>query len=541
MQRLGSARFGRSTLPRLGQILLISWLLLLGGIELLGRRTGSDLFEACGWLLVGVACVITGAVHAAQPQYPLVVARKRLSRRINRLLESLRNYGIDFRDSPAYPTRVPAGWSTLLTVCGAAVLVGAVVSPWMPGLARGWLADRVYLVWLAIWGVLMIGSLASIALYSFLIWGGVHDQFVERQKPAHPRPMEGEFATLTGIAIAVILSAYWLSPAIAMVALAGLVVVHTAAVLVSGPGMTLSWRHRSTGVLYRLDGRWMLWIQWIAPWAATTALLLMTTPSDQHSTSAMAETPLLTAVGRLHAWVAVAGSVVITLLSVRYTCLANWGNPARGPNHEPSFDMPPEIRRGEIIARRKIIKGLERLFKRAASSRGDTGTGYWIGLQHWYILGLSRDEEVAGVIHRDETVFDRIIGLPFYRVIPQSARHHYWQMLQSLEIDLMFVEKGVPFRRLTRVFRTIFELYDVHGGRQRAEERFFTGLPGIRVVLHDYDTVESPSHQLTKYPEADYDDISRARILHIFKDRGADEVEDFVPDNWEGQPLFSGT
>ena len=86
----------------------------------------------------------------------------------------------------------------------------------------------------------------------------------------------------------------------------------------------------------------------------------------------------------------------------------------------------------------------------------------------------------------------------------------------------------------------MFEIYDVHGGRQRAEEMHFTGLPGVRVLIHNFDLSDTPRHGRANYPEPDYEDVGRARILHVFKDRGETDIETPVPKSWEGTPVLSG-
>ncbi|MFO0918617.1 MAG: hypothetical protein U0872_09915, partial [Planctomycetaceae bacterium] len=83
----------------------------------------------------------------------------------------------------------------------------------------------------------------------------------------------------------------------------------------------------------------------------------------------------------------------------------------------------------------------------------------------------------------------------------------------------------------------MFEVYDVHGGRMRAEERHFTGLPGVRVLMHDFELGQSERFEKTAFPEPQYEEIGRARILHIFKDRGEFAVQDDVPDAADWTPV----
>ena len=40
---------------------------------------------------------------------------------------------------------------------------------------------------------------------------------------------------------------------------------------------------------------------------------------------------------------------------------------------------------------------------------------------------------------------------------------------------------------LERVLRVIAELYDVHGGKRKAEDLHFRGLPKVKVMIHEYE------------------------------------------------------
>jgi hypothetical protein len=113
-------------------------------------------------------------------------------------------------------------------------------------------------------------------------------------------------------------------------------------------------------------------------------------------------------------------------------------------------------------------------------------------------------------------------------------------MLRALEVDLIYVEHGVGHRKLEKVLRAAAELYDVHGGRRRAEEHHFRGVPKVRVMIHEY----APGNPFRSdaYPEPKFDDVSRFRVLHVFKDRGGEEerVEPPFDFSWEPSPLSIG-
>ncbi len=194
-------------------------------------------------------------------------------------------------------------------------------------------------------------------------------------------------------------------------------------------------------------------------------------------------------------------------------------------------------RRVEVQRRRQLVRGLEKLFKRLAGSRTAGGSGFWIGLQHPFILGMSRDDGRHVVWDRNSTVLDEIIGPPFHTVMTHAARYHYRQISSALQIDLVFVEDGVSLRRFIRVLRMMFEVYDVYGGRMRAEERHFTGLPGVRVIMHDFELGKAERLLKPAFPEPQYEEIGRARILHVFKDRGEFTVQDEVPDAADWTPV----
>jgi hypothetical protein len=49
----------------------------------------------------------------------------------------------------------------------------------------------------------------------------------------------------------------------------------------------------------------------------------------------------------------------------------------------------------------------------------------------------------------------------------------------------------------------------------------------VRVLIHEI-VLEEPLRQ-TRYPEPDYDGVGRARILHVFRDRGGEPERERTP------------
>jgi hypothetical protein len=125
--------------------------------------------------------------------------------------------------------------------------------------------------------------------------------------------------------------------------------------------------------------------------------------------------------------------------------------------------------------------------------------------------------------------------------MPPRVRQHWHAVLRAVQVDLVYIEDGVRFKALERVLRATLELYDVHAGRKRAEDLHFRGIPKVRVMIHEY--APGKAYETgSEYPEPKFTDLTRLRILHVFKDRGESEerVEPPADFSWEPQPLAFG-
>ena len=210
---------------------------------------------------------------------------------------------------------------------------------------------------------------------------------------------------------------------------------------------------------------------------------------------------------------------------------------------EGELDSPhlrERIARRDVIQRRRmLIRGLESIFRRAARVKKRSGSGYWLAPHLWFVDGLTRDQ----FDDEDTNVLDVIPPL-YYKAFPRAARQHFFEVSRALKVDLLYVEDGVGFRNLRRVLRVLFERYDIDGGRQPLSDVHFSGLPKVRVMLHDYDFQAPPLK--TKYPEPDYQHLGRVRILHVFRDRGDEEDQAVSPEepDWiftpEDSPVLVG-
>ena len=168
-------------------------------------------------------------------------------------------------------------------------------------------------------------------------------------------------------------------------------------------------------------------------------------------------------------------------------------------------------RRGDLLRRRHLRRTLERLLRQLARQGKGEDNGVWLAPHLWFATRLGRESE--------GDPFERKLP-PYRRVLDLAARRHLFEVLAALDVDLIFLEDGVSFAQLRRVWSLLFEFYDLFGARP-LEERHFAGVHGVRVLIHET-TLERPFRSST-YPEPDYEEIGRARVLHVFRDRGEEE------------------
>lgn len=191
-------------------------------------------------------------------------------------------------------------------------------------------------------------------------------------------------------------------------------------------------------------------------------------------------------------------------------------------------------RRDEIQVRRQFFRGLSKLFKRAAMFKGPGGGGFLLAPHWWFIEGMGR-EDAEGT---EEGSVPPLVGPPYHRVLQPRARQHAHRVLRATQVDMIFVEDGVTYKKVEKVLRVLTELYDVHGGKRRAEELHFRGVPKVRVMIHEYEP-DNPFRSEV-YPEPKFDDLSRIRVLHVFRDRGGHEERVEPPFDFSWTPAPAG-
>jgi len=586
MWRMPRQQFWREALT----LSAVAMLLLL--IEMLGRLNRSETFDAASGLVLILAVAMTVSWHR-RLRLRWTGRLALAGRRLWKSAQCWRfEWGLDLRREPPVPRGVPPALCvlplSLLGLCIAAVIWAAATG--MP--LRVLVVQASYVVYAAglmtLWAGLLTVLIVSAFLPAWTIMDMVksHTRWPERKAARWGAIGAAAFFTL-------VLAAALLLPAWVATALLSLVVL-IAVTLPWAPQTWYPdclWRNRagddrevrsiSLGALFSL--------QLVSVSLIPLALVLLALgPEAIGLTASGMASPISSALGRVTAWLAGGGLLVFLGLLAGHLGVARWYDPSRRADtsvhvsgvedadarsrirqklarqrwrvrfapqqprrtdvtvhvgeqnvegegtsgatfhvSEAELDNPrwrARIARRDVIQRRRMLtRGLQSIFKRAARRKKRSGSGYWVAPHYWFVDGLTRDQ----FDDEDTNVLDVIPPL-YYKAFPRAARRHFFEICRALEVDLIYVEDGVDFRNLRRVLRVMFERYDIDGGRQPLADIHFAGLPKVRVMLHDYDFQEPPLK--TKYPEPDYQHLGRVRILHVFRDRGADDEQATTPE-----------
>lgn len=578
-------------------------LALVVTLEIAGRQVTTDLHDALSALLLGFAGMLafTRQRDRAPGWVGSVVALVERARAWIRRFGF--EIGIDLRGTPPLPRKYPPAILALISLLTAWAVVLAFFAEGFPHNLRFVGSHVFYVGYLAglmaLWGAMIFAILLSI----FIPVAMIHDQFVMYFDGPGRRPRQWEHLAVFGYFAVIGLSGILLPPWVPLlICVAALTVNLLTTVIPSNPDVKFLWRQGNNSSISAIPwGRWVmceftivtLVIVNLALTASGGALL-------GEGTAAREIMPITSSLGMMMAWLApgalcalvtqtvlgrtrdparpcppvlhIQGAVAPQQQRMLRQLFTSRGWQVRfapaGPQPtdvcvalvtEPPAESPlvstrwplqvtsdvlgkPEllqrlVRRDEIQKRRRLVSGLERLFKTVARRQFRRGSGIWIAPHYWFVVGLSRDTHEDELDLNEGTILTGIIGPPYHRLFPRGARHHFYRMLRALQIDLIFVEDGVGFRRFCRVLRMMFEVYDMFGGRRKAHEVHFTGVPGTRVLIHEYQ-LDEPFRSET-YPEPDYENLARARILHVFRDRGEQEEPLETPLDFTRTPVPS--
>lgn len=550
-------------------------------LEVVGRRGGeSDIYD---FLAASILTLLTALTLTRHRQVPLgwLSGLEGLARRLRAFFQARAlDIGVDLRGTPPLPRGMPPRTSWIAYGLLGATLVIFLFSDWLPFGLRA-VGTRVfylgYLVLLmALWAALLICILVAFVIPMAII----HDRFVSRSSGGDERARQGEFFWLSvyfgGLLLAASVLPVWVPLLVCPLAMATNMLT---VVVPANPDVSFVWRYRQGegGVRCIPWGHWVI-CEFSLLTLGTLDLILLACGGTLLGHAAAQETmPVTTVFGLVLAWLA-PGAMWALVAQALLGRLRDPARPSRPAVHvsgeqvaqhrktlaeffakhgwDVYFSAPPRpldvpvvldegaqpgpetpwplrvsaaalmtpqflerlTRRDEIQKRRRLVAGLERLFKIAARQRFKCGSGFWIAPHYWFVPGLSRDTQEDELNLAEGTVLSGIIGPPYHCLFSRSVRNHAYRLLRGVQIDLIFVEDGVGYRRFLRVLRILFEVFDMHGGRRRADEIHFHGVPGTRVMIHEFQLNEPFRSEV--YPEPDYDNLGRARILHVFRDRG---------------------
>lgn len=173
------------------------------------------------------------------------------------------------------------------------------------------------------------------------------------------------------------------------------------------------------------------------------------------------------------------------------------------------------VRRDQAQARTRVLEAVGHTLGLAREQQFEQGCGFWVAPHQWCFPGLTRDEAERFSEERDWVFRDPMVGRPWHEQLTQHELHELHRVLTALEVDLIFVADEVTPRMFCAVLERLFERYD-WGSHRRLEDRDLGFIAGVRLMIH---TWESKRREPDGYPEPEYEQIGRARILHVFRDR----------------------
>jgi hypothetical protein len=573
----------------------------LAAVEVLGRKSTSDLHDLLAVVVLALVAILAVARHKKSP----LPGAASVSEFSHRVLDFAKNYsiqfGLDFRGEPPVKRGVPPliRWSIVGMAAAASVLW--FLSAHTPHDVRTAIITVTYVGYLLLLVGLWFAIAFAILLVAFVSVAIIHDSLIHRHYRTRIRARRS-----VGVAIAIWFGLISMVGALVPLRFAPIVCLILAAACLVGAVpprkfvVQFLWRpHNSIQVRSMPWARWVT-CQFVLIGIAVLALIFASCGAViSGDESAHAVMPLTTMLGAFLAWL---GPGLLALLFT-LTIVNRYRDPSRhaapvahvklhpgstskaklrrmlssrgwdvrfAPSRPQPLDVRIEVaaatlpldrpfdhwpciitakdlerdglyvrlaRRDEIQKRRRFMAGLETLIKQACN-RSHSGCGYWLSPQYWFVPGLMRDarpgEDDTDIELGETPLLTACVGPPYYRVFPRSVRNHLYEVLRGTKVDLIFFEDGLSFKKLRRALRVLFEVYDIHGGRRPAEEVDFRGLPGLRVIIHDYQFDEPFKSE--KYPEPKYEMLGRARILHVFRDRGGDREFIEPPFDYDRRP-----
>lgn len=527
------------------------------------------------WLLMGVTWAMGHAGWIGWPSWGGAI-RERIRDTVRRHTVQT---GIDFGGTPEYERRLPTPMVRLTAVFFGLVVAAVLAKDLFPGTARSLLLDTsalLYLVYAAVlWGWSIFLALSALAVV------GIHsnDMILNRSAFDAGRRhwqtlMIVSLLTLPALATAALPT--WL----ALAAVVSGALVGALALGGSRHGqIRFLWRMRDSTEVYSMGSAWLM--GWGDLSLAGVIVLTVIPSTGAAWTGTASGAPLTVALGTFTAWAgALALWTWVIVGPVRLLRLARL-DPARAvptviefeesvpadatleelrargflvrtdpdaegqavvvrldeeaprerldstdlgagrarwrihPGDLLSAGVLSEIRAADRAMRRdELVSSIRRLLTSARLRTFHSGTGFWIAPHLWYVPAMSRDTD-------EETSLT--VGPPYHTIMSAEARRHAYEVFHAVRVDLVFIEDGVPVEGVEHVFEQLFGHFDLWGV-EPIEDRHIFPTPGVRVLLHTFE-FDAPLAE-DGYPEPDYENVGRGRVLHIMKDRGGEEVDD---------------
>ncbi len=589
----------RQLVPSSHGVVTLSFVGLLVGLEMVGRLAGSDLHDGLAGLALVTGVTLVVARHRRTPLPWVTWLGERLGR-LSGWLDRVRyDHGIDFRGTPPLPRRLPpvVWWAVAVLAAWTALAAAA----WL-AFPSGWRELGVHtsyvlylVVLMALWAGLLACTFAGVYVPLLLL---------DRRLRGLVQPADRngfEVALVMGYLLSTIAVAYLVPSAVILGLCLAVAAFATWLVVRAGEDEpAILWRRGQDNPIYAVPlrrivagGLGLLALVVFDLLLSANGGRLWAAPGPERSmpvtellgSVAVAVVPGLMAILGLRLWTGLRSDPARRTGATAHIrtdaipeqrkqaaeVLTGWGwairrastrpqpgdvalelvSPERSEatEFEPQWPLKLSLadlanpavrerleRRDEIQLRRQAFRGLATVFKRATADRGPRGGGYWFAPHWWFIPSLDREEPHRG--KSDGPTPPRPVGPPFLRVFSPRVRQHFHQVFRAVEVDMVFVEDGVSHRTVEKVLRVLFELYDVHAGQRKVEDYLFRGLPKVRVMVHDY--APGRPFQTDRYREPQFDDLSRARVLHIFRDNGGHEAPTETPFDfsWEPSPAL---
>lgn len=560
-------------------------------LELVGRRATSDVQDSLYALVLLGIVGATALWHRRRP-LPWVDWLQAYGTRLLKLLKSVRSaHGIDFRGTPPLPPRLPFGLWAAGVVSLLALVGGAVGWEYAPGgwrLVGVYTSYVLYLtgvtlVWLVLLGVLMAGLFLPVLLLDRRLTDTFSD---------NDRRLVVFFTALAYLFVIVAAAALVPVAVPLVVSLLGVVAAVWWGARPRLSDIALLWRHSRTQAVHSIPVHRVVAVLTVLLTLGLVAVVVNARAGRLFGPVDVADPmPLTASLAGLVAWV-IPGLQVLLGVRVREkqrtnpaartpmtvfvrnklspeagtavkAKLAGWGWTVRDGLDAAGADdvhiqlVHPELseatefdpiwplkvtpadldnplvkerleRRDEIHLRRRVFKGLSKLLKKGYESRKGKGGGFWLAPHWWFIDGLGREEgDKAKRTEDGEGELLRRVGPPFEKAFGQRPRQYLHKVLRAVQIDVIYIEDGVPLKAVEKVLRQLLEVYDVHAGQRIVDDHTFRGIPKVRVMVHEFSPEKPPTAVTYKQPK--FDDLSRGRVLHLFKDKGDHEEVSDVP------------